>query len=94
MYHLIKRKLICKPKDRGALTIKNLDKMNVSMLCKMVQKVENDEELWQDIIQAKYLQHRPIALVQHRQSGFACSGDLFKVRYLYLENRHMRVGNG
>jgi hypothetical protein len=43
--------------------IKNLDKMNVRMLCKWWWKVENDEELWQYIIQAKYLQRDPLLWV-------------------------------
>jgi hypothetical protein len=47
--HIIKWQIICKPKDRWGLGIKNLDKMNISLLCKWCWKIESGEGLWQDI---------------------------------------------
>lgn len=40
-YHLVKWVTICKSKKKGGLGIKNLWKMNISLLVKMVVKVRN-----------------------------------------------------
>jgi hypothetical protein len=59
-YHLVKWKILCRPKDREGLGIKNLDKMNI---CKWWRKLENNDGLWQDNVHAKYAHKKPIALV-------------------------------
>jgi hypothetical protein len=42
----------------------------------------------------KYVQNRQTALVHHRQTNCTCWANLLKVKHFYLENKHMRVGNG
>ena len=42
-YHLVKWTKISKPKDKGGLGIKNLRRMNISLLCKWWWKVETGE---------------------------------------------------
>jgi len=54
-YHLVKWTKITKPKDKGGLGIKDLRKMNISLLCKWWWKAENGTGIWQDIIRKKYL---------------------------------------
>ena len=54
-YHLIKWIKTTKPKDKGGLGIKDLRKMNISLLCKWWWKAENGTGIWQDIIRKKYL---------------------------------------
>jgi hypothetical protein len=54
--------VICKSKKKGGLGIKDLRKMNVSLLAKWWWKLEQEDGLWQDIINAKYLHNRDIFL--------------------------------
>jgi hypothetical protein len=42
--------VITKPKEKGGLGVKDLRKMNISLLCKWWWKVENEEGLWQEIV--------------------------------------------
>ena len=86
--------ILCRPKEKGGLGINFLERMNISLLCKWWCKLESEEGLWQDLVQAKYVHNRPIALVVHKQFDSACWADFLKVKHLYLENRSMRVGNG
>jgi hypothetical protein len=44
---------ICKSKKKWGLGIKDLRKMNASLLTKWWWKLEKEDGLWQDIIQAK-----------------------------------------
>jgi hypothetical protein len=41
-YHLVRWKKICKSKKKGGLGIKNLRKMNVSLLCKCWWALERE----------------------------------------------------
>jgi hypothetical protein len=54
-YHLLKWEKICKSKKKGGLGIKNLRKMNISLLSKWWWKLEKEEGLWQQLINYKYL---------------------------------------
>jgi hypothetical protein len=44
-YHLVKWSKICKSKKKGGLGIKNLRKMNMSLLCKWWWALEREEGL-------------------------------------------------
>jgi hypothetical protein len=44
--HLVKWDLIARPKEKRGLGIKDLEKMNTSLLIKLWWKLENKEELW------------------------------------------------
>jgi hypothetical protein len=44
-YHLVKWAVITKPKKKGGLGVKDLRKMNISLLCKWWWKLENEEGL-------------------------------------------------
>lgn len=57
-YHLVKWIKICKSKKKGGLGIKDLRKMNISLLAKWWWKLEQEEGLWQELIKAKYLQNK------------------------------------
>jgi len=54
-YHLVKWEIICKSKKKGGLGIKDLRKMNISLLYKWWWKLEKEDGLWQKIIKFKYL---------------------------------------
>jgi hypothetical protein len=54
-YHLVKwAVIITKPKKKGGLGVKDLRKMNISLLCKWWWKLESGEGLWQEIVRKKY----------------------------------------
>jgi hypothetical protein len=65
--YVIKITLICINKQKGGIGIKDIRKMNISMLCKWWWKLENGHGLWQQIINAKYVKGRSICTVAHRQ---------------------------
>jgi hypothetical protein len=53
--HLVDWETMCTPKDLGGPGVLNLDLMNISLLCKWLWKLENDEGMWQDILKKRYL---------------------------------------
>jgi hypothetical protein len=53
-YHLVKWDVIAKTKRKGGLGIKDLRRMNLSLLCKWWWKIETGEGLWQEIVRKKY----------------------------------------
>jgi len=67
-YHLGKWVKICRSKKKGGLGIKDLRKMNVSLLAKWWWKLEQEEGLWQDIVKAKYLHNKSIQSVTAGQN--------------------------
>jgi len=93
-YHLIKWTKICKSKKKGGLGIKSIRKMNISLLCKWLWKLETEDGVWQQIINFKYLKNDSICTVKHRQTNSAIWSDLLKIRDVYLQGRKMKVGNG
>jgi hypothetical protein len=66
-YHLVKWSKICKSKKKRGLGIKNLRKMNISLLCKWWWNLENGEGLWPDIVRIKYVKGTPICLIKCKQ---------------------------
>jgi hypothetical protein len=65
-YHLLRWEIICKSKKRGGLGIKNIAKMNLSLLCKWWWRLDNESGLWQDLVRAKYLKNKVAGNVSHR----------------------------
>jgi len=60
-YLLIKWEVICRSQKHGGLGVKDINKMNISLLAKWWWKLENESGLWQDIIEAKYMQGKHIS---------------------------------
>jgi hypothetical protein len=50
----VKWDVITKTKRKGGLGIKDLRRMNLSLLCKWWWKIETGEGLWQEIVRKKY----------------------------------------
>jgi hypothetical protein len=69
-YHLVNWEMVCTPKDLGALGFLNLELMNISLLCKWLWKLENEEGLWQNLLKNKYLQAGSLA---HMDAKHGCS---------------------
>ena len=93
-YHLVKWSRICQTKEKGGLGVKDLRKMNISLLCKWWWKIEKEEGLWQEIVRQKYLQNPCIAQLKKRQSNSPFWNDLLSIRSYFLKGRMIKVGNG
>ena len=93
-YHLVKWEKICKSKEKGGLGIKNLRKMNISLLSKWWWKLENEKGLWQEIIRYKYLKKDTIHSVTHKLSDSSVWYDMLKVREIYLQGRTVGIRRG
>jgi hypothetical protein len=79
--------VICKSKKGGGLGIKDIEKMNLSLLCKWWWKLDSGKGLWQDIIRAKYMRRDVVVSVKHKLGDSPVWADLLKVNYLYLRKR-------
>lgn len=44
-----------KQEKKGGLGIKDIGKMNISLLCKWWWRLKTEKGVWQDIVKAKYL---------------------------------------
>lgn len=54
-YHLVNWADVCRPRDQGGLGVANLEIKNISLLCKRLWRLENENEDWQEMLRAKYL---------------------------------------
>jgi hypothetical protein len=86
-YHLIKWEIICKSKKKGGLEIKDLRKLNISLMCKWWWRLEIEEGLWQDIVKYKYLNNKSIHEVGHKINDSPMWYELLKVKSIYLQGR-------
>jgi hypothetical protein len=93
-YHLVKWDIVCKANKKGGLGLKDLRKMNVSLLCKWWWLLESGEGIWQDIVNLKYVKNYPICDTTSKMNDSPLWRDLMKVRYIYLRGRRYKVNNG
>jgi hypothetical protein len=83
---------VARPKKRGGLGIKDLRKMNLSLLCKWWWKLEHEEGLWQEIVRKKYKITKGITSLRQNGKESPVWKDLLKVKHLYLKGRIIAVG--
>ena len=74
--------------------MKDISKMNISLLCKWWWKLEMENGLWQDIVKAKYLSNDLISSAKWRLTDSPVWKDLLQVRPVYLRGRAIKNGNG
>jgi hypothetical protein len=92
-YHLIKWEVICKSKKKGGQGIKDLRKLNISLMCKWWWKLEKEEGLWQQIVKYKYLPKNSIHDVCHEIHDSPMWADLLKVKNIYLQGRAVSISD-
>lgn len=78
----------------GGLGIKDLRRMNLSLLCKWWWRLEKEEGLWQNFVKYKYMQNKTIHEVKHRLDDSPIWHDLLKVKDIYLQGRGVIIKNG
>ena len=93
-YHLVRWEIICKNKIKGGLGVKDISKMNISLLCKWWWKLEREDGIWQEIIEKKYLKGKHISAVKHKLDDSPIWADLLKIRQVYLSGRQIQTKNG
>lgn len=93
-YHLVRWTKICKSKRKDGLGIKDIRKMNLSLLNKWWWKLEKESGLWQDIVSYKYLRKESIVYVKHKQTDSPVWSDLLKIKSIYLHGRRVKILNG
>jgi hypothetical protein len=86
--------VIARPKQKGGLGVKDLRKMNLSLLCKWWWKLENGEGLWQEIVKKKYKIKGGIATLRYNPNNSPVRNDLIRVKEYYLAGRQINIGNG
>jgi hypothetical protein len=79
---------------KGGWGIKDIRKMNISLLCKWWWRLQNEKGLWQDIVRAKYLRTSEVGNVVHKLDDSPIWCDLLKVKNLYLRGRSVNVQSG
>jgi hypothetical protein len=90
----VKWEIINKSKKHGGFRIKNIQTMNISLLCKWWWKLEKEDGLWQEIIKSKYLRRGTVGSVTHKIGDSPVWKDLLKVKNIYLKGRTVNVRNG
>jgi hypothetical protein len=80
--------------EKRGLGIKNLRKMNISLLCKWWWMLENENGLWQEIVKMKYVHDTPICLIKSRLNDSPCWKGLMKIRPIYLPRWSYELNNG
>ncbi|PNT60803.1 hypothetical protein BRADI_5g05195v3 [Brachypodium distachyon] len=93
-YHLVKWKLICRPKKKGGLGVKNLRTLNISLLCTWWWRLEAGDGMWQQLVRGKYGIVGSIRHIQPNTNNSPLWRNLLKVRDFYLRGRKMVAGNG
>jgi hypothetical protein len=81
--HLVKWSKICKDKRKGGLGVKDLKKLNVSLMCKWWWMLEHENGLWQEIVALKYIRDIHVCLIKPRASDSFIWTDLLKIRHIY-----------
>jgi hypothetical protein len=93
-YHLVKWDLVCKPKQKDGLGVKNLQLFNHCLLCKWWWKLETEDGLWQRLAKAKYGINKSLHHIKLRNDDSPVWKDLLKVKHMYLRQRVIVVGDG
>jgi hypothetical protein len=92
-YHLVKWTKFYKDRKKGGLGVKNLRKLNISLMCKWWWLLEH-EGLWQGIVKLKYVKNTLVCLIKSKVSSSPEWSDLLKIRHTYMKGREYNVKNG
>lgn len=74
--------------NKGGLGVKDLRKMNISMLCRWWWKLEMGERLWQDVVRKKYVTENGITQLKSRPTNSPIWNDLLKIIEYLLKRQN------
>jgi hypothetical protein len=93
-YRLTKWDIICRPKDQGGLGVEVLELKNKSLLSKWLFKLINEQGVWQELLQNKYLKDKTISQVTAKPTDSPFWKGLMGVKDDFFMRGSMVVGNG
>ena len=93
-YRLTKWEIMCRPKDQGGLGIEVLELKNRCLLSKWLFKFLNEEGVWQELINNKYLQWRSLSQVTARPFDSPFWKGLMKVKDDFFRRGNFIIGDG
>ena len=93
-YHLTKWNLICRPKDQGGLGIEVLTIKNKCLLSKWLFKILNEQGVWQELIQNKYLRGKTLSQVSPKPLDSPFWRGVLKVKQEFFVVGSFQIGNG
>ena len=93
-YHLVKWVDVCQPRDQGGLGITNLEIKNISLLCKWLWRLENEEGDWQEMIRAKYLSRKTLVQCEASRGNSHFWNGLLSIKDIFYSCCQRVVGDG
>jgi hypothetical protein len=93
-YRLTKWSIICRPKDQGGLGVEVLELKNKCLLSKWLFKLLNEEGVWQELIQNKYLHSKTLSQVKAKPNDSPFWKGLLKVKDDFFSKGSFELGNG
>jgi hypothetical protein len=93
-YRLTKWNIICRPKDQGGLGIEVLDIKNRCLLSKWLFSLLNEDGVWQELIQNKYLSQKTLSEVQPKPTDSPFWKGLMQVKDDFFARGRFTLGNG
>jgi hypothetical protein len=91
---LIKWNIICCPKDQGGLGIEVLEIKNLCLLRKWLDKLINQEGVWQELLHNKYLNNKTLSQVTVQPHDSPFWRGLMKVKEEFFKRGSFVVNNG
>jgi hypothetical protein len=83
-YRLTKWNIVCRPKDQGGLGIEVLELKNRCLLGKWLYKLLNEDGVWQELLQNKYLRLKTLSEVQVKPTDSPFWKGLMRVKDDFL----------
>jgi hypothetical protein len=93
-YRLTKWNIICRPKDQGGLGVEVLELKNKSLLSKWLFKLINEQGVWQELLQNKYLKNKTLSHVSAKPTDSQFWKGLMSVKDDFFRRGVMKVENG
>jgi hypothetical protein len=93
-YRLSKWDIMCRPKDQGGLGIEVLVLKNKCLLSKWLFKILNEEGMWQELVQNKYLHSLSLSQVKVGSQDSPFWKGILRVRDDFFSRGHFVLGNG
>jgi hypothetical protein len=84
----------CKEKKKGGLGVKDLRKLNISLMCKWWRILEHETGLWQEIVRLKYTKGNRVCLIKHNSHDSPVWTNLLKIRHIYLKGMEYELNDG
>ena len=85
---------MCEPNSVGRLGITNLEVHNISLLCKWLFKLLNEEGTWQTLLRRKYLGNKTLSQVTKQPGDSHFWTGLMEVKEHFFERGKFLVQNG